>query len=241
MSTTDPTLTRWGDDDDDLEMVGPEDTAPAPAPAEPDRDLTPEQALIQSIEGEEELPLPEDFDPGAWLEGIRPTVRRTNIYARGDLVGELDDLTRRLEVARNVAADPEMGLEGDDARADVDAIEEEMVELYREFIGSGITFRVEGRSEAWRKRVARRVQKLPEMNRLSKSEREVAVTLHQLAGQIVSPPGITYEHLVTLRERSEPQLRKLIVVKALADNQAPKVTVPFSSSSSGTRGGRRRT
>ena len=184
---------------------------------------------------EQELPLPADFDINSWIAGIQATVRSTNIYARADLIGEIEALEAQLRIVEAAAAD-EAGL---DEASEASALREQITELQQAFVASGITFKVQGRSENWLLNVEKEFKNHADTNGMSKEDKAVYVQLHQLAGSIVQPVGVTYDHLAQLREASEAQVRKLLVSFSLACNQAPQVTVPFSQRPSDSRRTRR--
>lgn len=186
---------------------------------------------------EPELPTPENFDLDAFVHGMRSTVRTANIYGRADLIGEIDSLEAKLAVARAAAASDEASL---DDVGEVERLEQHILRVQQEFVDSGVTFAIEGRSEAWLTNIENQWKNHADTNGLSKEEKQVFINLHQLAGAIVKPTGVTYDHLVRIREASEPQLRKLLVTFAMANNQAPQVTVPFSQRSSDKTRTRRR-
>jgi len=185
---------------------------------------------------EQELPLPADFDINSWIAGIQSTIRSTNIYARADLIGEIEALEARLRIAEAAAADEEAGL---DEASEASALREQIAALQQAVVDSGVTFKVQGRSENWLLNVEKAFKNHPDTNGMSKEDKAVYVQLHQLAGSIVQPVGVTYDHLAQLREASEAQVRKLLVSFSLACNQAPQVTVPFSQRPSDSRRTRR--
>jgi hypothetical protein len=162
-----------------------------------------------------------------------------NVYQRADLLGEIDSLEQQLQVARATEASgaDESGMEDNLSSEELEA---RLFDLQQTFVDSGVTFRIEGRSETWLNRVKKEWENHSDTHGKSKDEKSVYVQLHQLAGAIIQPAGVTYEHLAALRESSEPQIRRLLVTFAMANNQAPSVTVPTSPASSATRRGRRR-
>ena len=178
---------------------------------------------------EEELPLPENFNLSEWISGVQSTVRAVNVYQRSDLIAEIDSLEGQLKTLRSIP-EGERGLEEEGEEND---ILERMLEVHKQFVASGITFKVQGRSENWCAAKEKEWSGHRETNGKSKNEKRVFIQLHQLADSIIHPEGVTYELLAQLREASEPQIRKLLVAFSLACNAQPKVTVPFSQPSSG--------
>lgn len=192
---------------------------------------------IPNLPDEQELATPENFDLNAWVSGIQPTTRAVNIYGRADLIAEIEMLEAKLKIAEAAADSGEESLDDAGSVADLEA---RLTQRYQEFVDSGITFKVQGRSENWLDAVEKRCRNSARVNGASKDEKTVFVQLNQLAESIVQPEGVTYEHLAALREVSESQVRKLLVAFSLACNQAPQVTAPFSQRSSGGRRTRQR-
>lgn len=182
-----------------------------------------------------QAPLPADFDLAAWIAGVQSTVRSCTLYARADLLAVIEDLERRIRIEEKAAED-EDSLDG----GDVEDLTEQLESAYADFVGSGVTFKVQGRSADWLRDTEKRVSKSAEANGLSKDDKAELVTLHQLADAIVEPSGVTVEMLRHLREVNDPQYRKLVSTFFQACSQAPAVSVPTSPSSSASRGGRRR-
>lgn len=186
---------------------------------------------------EPELPTPENFNLDAFVRGMRPTVRTTNVYGRADLIGEIDSLETQLGIAEAAARDSEHSMEDAD---EAEELRERIVALQQEFVASGVTFKVGGRSETWLAGIEKEWKNHSTTNGLTTDEKHVFVQLHQLAGAIIEPAGVTYDHLTEMREISEPQIRKLLVTFAMANNQAPQVSVPFSQRSSDKNRARKR-
>lgn len=187
----------------------------------------------------------EDFDAGAFLAGVRSTRRSVQVVERGDLVGDMERLAHQY-------ADAD---EADDDAA-CERIAAEFDKVAAQFHASKRWFTAEKRSGEWvdgfREDVATRLGLDvgdPRANTKDAKEIEARtlVTLHQVAAQIVSPKGVTVEHLQALYEANEGELNKLIAAVAAANRQtasAAKVATPgFSlrrSDSKGTAGSKRR-
>lgn len=171
-------------------------------------------------------PTVEDFDIDAWLGGARPVRRSIMLYARGDLIGRLEELVGLIEHA------------SDDDRPDLEA---EAEKIQAEFLASGQTFTIEGRSSEWvdtcRDEYSKRFGlKLGAKTGTTKDQTEYF--LRMLAEQIVVPSGMTYEKLKRLAQISEPDVVKLMNVQATANTQVSEsagvVTRDFSQGRSGT-------
>ncbi|TYP82075.1 hypothetical protein [Blastococcus xanthinilyticus] len=171
---------------------------------------------------------PDTFDLNAWIGGVTGTVRAVTLYQRSDLLAVIDGLQRELRLAELVA-DEDRGMND----ASPDGIRQRIEETAREFEASGLVFKVEGRSDESRERIAKRLKK----QNVTDAE---TVVLHQLADAVVEPKGITVDFLRRLQETSEPQLKMLLTAASLANFQPPKVDVNFSSGSSAGRRQRER-
>ena len=197
-----------------------------------------ETSLTDIAPVEAELPPPEDFDIDGFMSGMRSTVRSATIYQRGDLLAEIEDTERRLQL---VEADDaaEYALE-DATGGSAEALNARLDDLYQQLLDSGVTFKVEGRSVDWLTGVEKEVKRSAATHGMSEDDKSAAVTRHQLARSIVSPEGVTVAHLERLDEVSGAQYRKLVSTFFSACSQAPTVTSPTSPSSSARRGGRGR-
>ena len=170
------------------------------------------------------LPEPEDFDVDAWLAGVRPTRRAVVLYARADILARLDEIDARVRSLPD----------GDE----VDALIDEFEALRAEY-RDGRPFVVEGRSPEWVEHFKRTaLADLGVRKGDGTREQRVEVMMAQLAEQIVSPEGLTVEHLQALNERNAGELNKLVVAMTFANNQvaeaAEVLTLDFSSRRSGT-------
>lgn len=172
-------------------------------------------------------PTVEDFDLDAWLNGARPSRRSITLYARGDLIGRLEELVTLIKQC-----------DGDEQRQE---LEDEAEKVQRTFLDSGQVFTVEGRSSEWvkayREGCAKQLGlKLGAKTGTVKDERQYA--LRMLAEQVVVPSGMTYEKLERLSEIAEPEVMKLITAQVVANTQAADsvgvVTRDFSQGHSGT-------
>ena len=186
---------------------------------------------------EVDLPLPEDFDLDSWMQGLRPTVRAYTIYQRADLLAELEDLEKQLQLLEAPDAD-----EYTMADVVVGSLElnKQINALYQQLLDSRITFKVEARSAEWLKEKGLEVKRTKGYSALSKDDKAAMVTRHQLADAVVQPKGITVEHLERLEEVAGAQYRGLVAAFFDACTHAPQVTAPTSPSSSASRGGRGR-
>lgn len=185
---------------------------------------------------EVDLPLPEDFDLDSWMQGLRPTVRAYTIYQRADLLAELEDLEKQLQLVEAPDAD-EYTMADDRSTEELNT---RINALYQQLLDSRVTFKVEARSAEWLKEKGLEVKRMKGYSALSKDDKAAMVTRHQLADAVVQPKGITVEHLERLEEVAGAQYRGLVATFFDACTHAPQVTAPTSPSSSASRGGRGR-
>lgn len=169
---------------------------------------------------------PDDFDPAAWLAGATGTHRSVTVYARGDVMAELDELERQARIARQVP---------DDDRTLGDPTPDTLLarreELYRQFTSSALTIRLEGRDEAHHRAIDKRLKKAG----VASNDDEGEQTLAYLASAIVSPKGIDEAWLRAFRTKSESQYRSLVTAYVAACGAPPVVTLPFSGTGSAAR------
>lgn len=149
----------------------------------------------------------EDFDIEAFVSGARHARRAVRIYSRPDLLADIEIAERAVEIARRKGED-------------VEALESDLDDLCRALVDSGRWFHVEGRSDAWRSNVAKDVRK--------RGGSKEDIVLEQVAQSIVTPSGVTSDHLRRLQEIDEAQIKGLVVAWTLACQQPTKVTAPFS-------------
>ena len=164
------------------------------------------------------LPAPEDFDVASWLGGVRPTRRAVRLYGRADVLGRMEEIAGMVELVD----DPGELLDEFDALKDA-------------FEASSRWFVVEARSAEWVedfRRVARQRYGLGKRDTITERH-QVAILLAQLAEQIVSPTGVTPEHLERLHETNAGELNKLVVAMTMANEHvaesAKVLALDFSS------------
>ena len=145
---------------------------------------------------------PQDFDPVAFLAGVRPQRRAVILYSRGDLIADMEIAATRIErmsdwqdEARRTAAEA-LGV----PKADYDA------------------------------------------DMLHPAQRQ-RILLEQLAGQIVTPSGVSAETLAAMVAVAETEVAKLVVAMTLVNSRLAQksdvLDVDFSQRRSGNRRQRR--
>ena len=187
------------------------------------------------IEDATVAPRPETFDWDAFLDGVRPTRRGVRIYPQADLVARMEAIAEQID---DMPDGPE-----------VDALIDDFESLKAQF-HNGVWFEVEKRSSEWvehfRADLAKRLDlDLGDGTDDTKGRDEDVHTalLHQLAEQIVTPAGITYEHVKRLLDTNEGEANKLVVAMTMVNSQiaekAQVLSVDFSQRRSKNRAQRR--
>lgn len=189
-------------------------------------------------QAEPDLPPPGDFDVDAWFSGVRATERSVNITQRGDLLADIEQTERQLQLAEADDA-AEYGIEDSGANSK-EALNARLDDLYRQYRDSAVTFRVQGRSTDWLTEVEKEIKNGAETRGMNKEDKTATVTRHQVARSIVQPEGVTAEHLAHLEQVNGAQYRALVGKFFEACSVAPTVSAPTSPSSSARRGGRGR-
>lgn len=166
---------------------------------------------------EEDL-TPEGFDLAAWLAGMRPARRATTIYARPDLLADIDVLAERLQVARAA---------GDDVEAA--RLATQVGRLRQEVADSALDVVVQATSEE--RRAA-----LREQAGIKDSEQvSVDQALALIAAHVVAPEGLDVDALRMIHQASPTQVEKIARAIQVVNQAAPGVPAPFSAESSPSR------
>lgn len=159
---------------------------------------------------------PATFDFGAWLGGVRPARRKVRLYARGDLVAEMDAL-----------------MEGIESAPDRVEREAELQRLTDQFEASARWFTLEARSSQWRTKFrgdyikAHGFTKSGDEDCASEAD-QIELNLAQICAQLVDP-AVTLEQMQTLFEAAEPEVLKLLSFLRLVNDEAANgVTADFS-------------
>nr|DAW15601.1 MAG TPA: hypothetical protein [Caudoviricetes sp.] len=156
-------------------------------------------------------PLPmeqEKFDLAAWIAGVRPARRATTVYARPDLLADLDLLAERYALTSP-------------ASPDRPALEQQMRDLREQVEASGLDIIVEARSEELRQTMAQALEK----DGLKATD--IDYQLAMIASQIIQPANLDAATLKTLYKISPVQVAKIAQAATAANTEAPKVELPF--------------
>ena len=151
---------------------------------------------------------PETFDLAAWVDGVQPVTHSVTLYSRGDLVADLDVIRERIRHARDSRDTQAVEELTRQAREIVTALDESALDVV--VVGWS-----QDRIDAFRNE--KREGGLDEQ----------AVSLAQVAAQVIQPEGFTTAMLETLFERIGPQAQQIVAAVSAANSQAPRVTVPF--------------
>lgn len=179
-----------------------------------------------------------EFDLDAWIDGTTGITGTARIYQRGDLLAELDNLERRIEVAKGVPAS-QRGADDDSPdtlRAQWDTVAEEL-------LSSSITVYIQDRTEGHRQAIRDRLKK----DKVSDPD---TASLHVLADAIVKvetadgrirefPDGFPPEKLRQIRDRGgDNALTAAWATFQRVIQQEPDVSGPTSRRSSSRSVGR---
>ena len=164
---------------------------------------------------------PEGFNLEAWVAGARPTRRATTIYARPDLLADIDVLSERLMVARA----SEDTSEAARLVAAIRAAREQVA-------GSALDVVVEASSEHARRQL-RESLGITDGGEVTEEQ-----TYGYLAAHVVAPEGMDAAMVARLAEVIPQQVSKIAAAVRSANEAAPAVTAPFLRGSSTGRGPR---
>lgn len=164
---------------------------------------------IRPLDPAAPLPLePEKFDLAAWIAGVRPARRATTVYARPDLLADLDLLAERYALTSP-------------ASPDRPTLEQQMRDLREQVEASGLDIIVEARSEELRQTMAQALEK----DGLKATD--IDYQLAMIASQIIQPVGLDSATLKTLYEINPVQVAKIAQAATAANTEAPRIELPF--------------
>lgn len=170
-------------------------------------DETPTVARTPHKEEEKALDVT-SFDLASWVDGVQPVTHAVTLYARGDLVADLDRVTADLKRAKLVRDLDAVGTLTAQAKRIVDELEKSALDVV---VAGWSSDRISG------------FRKTLEAEGVTGTD----LDMEQVAAQIVSPEGFTADHLRELITRIEPQVQQVIGAVAAANTHVPTVSVPF--------------
>lgn len=141
-----------------------------------------------------------------WIDGAQRTHRSVTIYQRADLIAELDDLDRQIQVAQ-VADDTD----------EVDALTEKWTRVAEEFTASALVVHVKGLSDA----EFRALRAQAAADRVDNNEFGARL----LSAAIVDPPMTPAQVHALNAAVGEPQVASLLAAYHLATTEQPPVPV----------------
>lgn len=147
------------------------------------------------------------FDIVAWVNGVQPVRRGTTVYARGDLLADLDILREQIGEEREAGRVQQV--------AALSAQADEIAETIR---ASAVDIVVEARSGEW----LEQFWKTCKDAEMSQEDTYLA----QVAAQIVAPEGFTGALLREFSEKSPHQAALIFGLVHEANNAKVDITVP---------------
>jgi hypothetical protein len=150
---------------------------------------------------------PKTFDLAAWVEGITPVRHATRIYARGDLVAELDLVKDQIIAAKTGRDYETVKALRDQGGVILDALEKSALDVV-----------VEG----WSPSRVEAFQKPLKEQGLSDED----ILVRQTVAQVVEPEGFTSELFQSMRDALYPQAMQVVASVVAANNRAPVVSIP---------------
>ena len=189
------------------------------------------------------MPIPEaaqKFDFDSWFGDAALPVESADVYTRGDLVGRINYLGRRLEEEQRITA---AGVEGEASLGDATAAEdltEEYTTLLQEFADSRVTVYLRALTKPERKAV----RKAHDAAQKGIQEGDEGFVLRLVAASIVGlqAPGQTERSDVRMSlgqvqelytRIGEAQMAELYRAEETATNAAPRVSADFLRKPSG--------
>lgn len=167
---------------------------------------------------------PEEFDLAGWVKGIKRPERSVTIYQRPDIIAELDDLERKIKIARITANDEEAPV---GARRSLRSMEADYQRLAEEFANSALTLRLRFLSDDDKRAIAKKAK-----------AGDVSDLGYRIwAATIVSPKMTTAQAKALLGGLDEKQFATVDArFKSLYEDE-PSVSADFLPKSSGQGNG----
>lgn len=183
--------------------------------------------------------LPEaDFDLDGWIDGTQGITGTARIYQRGDLLAELDNLERRIEIAKGVSVQ-DRGADDDTP----ETLRAQWDELAQQIVNSSITVHIQDRT------IGRRQQIVERLKREDKVTDTATINLYLLADAIIKvetadgrtktfADGFPPEKLRQIRDRcGDNVLTAAWATYERVISKEPDVSGPTSRRYSSSRGG----
>ena len=148
---------------------------------------------------------PETFDLAAWAAGVRRARHTVRLYARGDLLADLDVLRAQIRDA---------GLTGDKTK--LGRLRRQAHALVEEMESSALDVVVEARSASWIRAFADERRDMDETDR----------AVEMICAQVVEPAGFTPDLYRQLSEVIEPQVQQIAAAVVAVNSRTVDVSVP---------------
>lgn len=187
-----------------------------------------------------DAPTPQGFDVEAWLAGAHLPEESVTVYQRADVVAELSDLKRRIELEDRVASDERTAGE-----AALTPLEQEYEALLRTFSQSALTVYVRAltEDELWAQR-AETEARVKDMD-TTRQNKEFGFDLLSAAVVAVKPAGgertpvqWSADQVKALRTAiGDTQVSQILTARQMAQNAMPAVDADFLQQRSGTETG----
>lgn len=183
------------------------------------------------------VPDPTTFDVEAWLQDAHLPEESVTVYKRPDVVAELSDLKRRIELEDRAAA-----AERTAGEAALTPLEQEYQALLQAFSQSGLTVYVraltDDEMQALRTSTEANTKALPveEQNKaFGVALLAAAVVAVKPAGGQRTPATFTPAKVLALKDAiGDVQVSQILVARQVAQNAMPTVDADFLRSRSGT-------
>jgi hypothetical protein len=150
----------------------------------------------------------EDFDLAQWVEGVTPVTHAVALYARGDLLADLDLVTARIDQARREHRD----------NRTIAPLRERAKALADTIRASELDVVVQGWSQD---RVEDFQRPLKEVGMSNED-----VVIEQVCAQVVSPKGFTPDLYRQLDALIHPQVEQIAGAVFACNLRVPVVSVP---------------
>lgn len=180
----------------------------------------------------------EEFSITDWLMGAKLPEESVTLYQRADLVAEIQDLERRIEVESKAAEADRINEDSLGSRSPVRALQDELQALLEQFAGSKLTVYVRALPGPERKAL-RKDSEAAEEDAVAFGYRALSKAIVAVKGPdgIRKPVHMERGHLEQLELRiGSPQMKLLLDAYRMATNGIPTVSADFLPATSGSTG-----
>lgn len=172
---------------------------------------------------------PKSFDLDAWLQDAQRPQRSVTVYARPDLIADLDALEQKIKLAQDANRLDETGL---GEMSPVQALQAAYYELAEEFSRSSLVVRLQGLTSDEQKAIR-------EEAKAAGDDSNEAVGFRMISASLMHPKA-SVEQAKRLRDKiGEAQYSAIIATYNAACGSFPEVSADFLRKSSGRGAGSR--